>query len=129
MIDPTAPFESAYDDYDNDYEPDSGQPADLSTLLQSQLRLAERLQKKLLGGGLNSMPAREMKELVNSLSTLLTLAHRTNQANEEIQTYKMFVTVVMDFLKRRGDSLGEDLAEELRQVGKEYAGAPVDLLS
>jgi len=134
MIDPTAPFGAAfYNDEDEVYVPESSTrevpKADLSSLLQSQLRLAEKLQDKLLNGGLNTLPPREMKELVNSVSTLLTLAHRTDQANREIQTYKLFVTVVMDFLKQRGDTLGEDLAEELRRVGKEYAGAPVELMS
>lgn len=100
----------------------------LSQLLQSQLRLAERLQNKLLNGGINELPPREMKELVNSVSTLLTLAHRTGQAEKEIQTYKLFVVTVMDFLRRRSDSLGIDLASELREVAKEYAGSHVDMI-
>lgn len=100
----------------------------LSQLLQSQLQLAEKLQMKLLNGGLNSLPPREMKELVNSVSTLLTLAHRTGQAEKEIQTYKLFITAVMDFLRRRSDELGVDLANELREVAKEYAGAPLHMI-
>lgn len=71
-----------------------------------------------------ALSPREMKELVSSLSTLLTLAHRTGQAEEEIQTYKAYVSIVNDFLRRRSDGLGEDLASELREVAKGYRDIP-----
>ena len=136
MADPSAPFfpdeftaEAPFDFPEPVSRPRAGKgEANLSNLLQSQLQLAEKLQEKILDGGLTTLPPRELKELVNSVSTLLTLAHRTGQADQEIQTYKLYVTVVNDFLRRRSDRLGEDLAESLREVAREYAGAPMHLM-
>jgi hypothetical protein len=92
------------------------------------LQVAQELQKKLLGGSLDNLPPRDLKEMVNSVSTLLTLAHRTGQAEQEIKTYRLYVSVVNDFLRRRSDSLGEDLAAELRKVAAEYADVPDEML-
>ena len=141
MADPSAPYfslplpeENPYQELGEDFAQAQEKPrpprgeANLSNLLQSQLQLAEKLQEKILDGGLTTLPPRELKELVNSVSTLLTLAHRTGQADQEIQTYKLYVSVVNDFLRRRSDALGEDLAEELRVVAREYAGAPMHLM-
>ena len=122
MTDPTAPFTS---DIPSE---DAGSDANLSDLLRSQLMLAKKLQEKLLSNDMAAMAPREMKELVSSLSTLLNLAHRTGQAEEEIQTYKAYVAVVNDFLRRRSDGLGEDLAAELRQVAQSYRDVPTTLL-
>ena len=122
--DPTAPFSPppvALTGMESD-------DTSLSELLRSQLLLAKRLQEKLLSNDMAALSPREMKELVSSLSTLLTLAHRTGQAEEEIQTYKTYVSIVNDFLKRRSDGLGEDLAAELRKVALDYKEAPSTLL-
>lgn len=113
---------------DTSFDPRQGNDASLGTLLQTQLKVAQSLQQKLLGGNLDALPPRDLKEMVNSVSTLLTLAHRTGQADQEISTYRLYVTIVNDFLRRRSDTLGEDLAAELRRVAAEYADTPTELL-
>ena len=122
-IDPTSSFVPASAGAE-----DANADANLSDLLRSQLLLAKRLQEKLLSDDMAALSPREMKELVSSLSTLLTLAHRTGQAEEEIQTYKTYVSIVNDFLRRRSDGLGADLAAELREVAADYRDAPAELL-
>ena len=127
-MDPTAPIHRPSPVSDVSPSPTQNSEASLGSLLQTQLQVAQELQKKLLGGSLDALPPRDLKEMVNSVSTLLTLAHRTGQADQEIRTYRLYVDIVNDFLRRRGDSLGEDLAAELRQVASEYQDAPTDLL-
>ena len=43
------------------------------------------------------------------------------------QTYRSFVSVVLEFLKSRSDSLGEDLLAELRKTGAEMK-TPADAM-
>jgi hypothetical protein len=36
-----------------------------------------------------------------------------------LTTYRTFVEVVLEFIRRRSDTLGEDLSEELQKVARE----------
>jgi hypothetical protein len=92
----------------------------LSTLLQSQLRLVKKLQDQLNRGGVESLEPREVKEYLSSITTILTLAHRTEDLVKELKTYQQFRDVVIDWARSRSDGLGEDLVEALRQHAEQF---------
>jgi len=83
----------------------------LDTILAEQLQLAATLQSRL---EIEDLDPREYKELVSSINSIVTMAHRTEQARQTIETYKLFVEVTLTFLKSRSDSMGEDFIKELR---------------
>ena len=129
MIDPTSSLtHQPQPDYDaGDYvgldgPPPLGDPVDtteevsLRSLLRTQLLLTKAVQDQLVNGGINSLPPREVKELISSVSSILNIAHRTEEIVNELDTYKLFKDVVMEFLKTRQDETGEKLIEELRKV-------------
>ena len=92
----------------------------LSTLLQSQLRLVKKLQDQLTRGGIESLEPREVKEYLSSITTILTLAHRTEDLVKELKTYQQFRDVVIDWARSRSDGLGEDLVEALRHHAEQF---------
>lgn len=96
----------------------SEEEVDLATLLDKQLRIANVLQTALLKDQ-NSLTTRELKDLASSASTLLSLSHRTDSALASLTTYRTFVSVVLEFLRERSDTLGEDLMTKLRQTAAE----------
>ena len=122
-MDPTKPLPYA--------APDLGaaadDPADLADLLGRQLVIAGVLQDALIKDQ-HSLTTRELKDLASSAATLLSLSHRTDSALATISTYRSFVAVVLEFLKERSDSLGEDLLEELRKTGREMR-TPADAMA
>ena len=99
-------------------EPVDLEDTDLSALLGRQLEIAGILQKALIREK-NSLTTRELKDLASSASTLLSLSHRTDQVLASLNTYKAFTSVVLEFLKERSDTLGEDLLAKLREVAEE----------
>lgn len=101
--------------------------ADLANLMGRQLTIAGILQDALLRDQ-NSLTTRELRDLSSSASTLLSLSHRTDQALAQLTTYRSFVSVVLEFLKSRSDSLGEDLLAELRKTGAEMR-TPADAMA
>ena len=105
----------------------SDDTADLADLLGRQLVIAGVLQDALLKDK-NSLTTRELRDLASSASTLLSLSHRTESALATISTYRSFVSVVLEFLKSRSDSLGEDLLAELRKTGAEMR-TPADAMA
>jgi hypothetical protein len=92
---------------------------DISQLLKTQLRLTNTLQKQLVEGGINSLPPREVKELLTAVGSMLTLAHKTDEVLRELETYKLLLEVIFEWVRRRADSTGEDLLTELRGVASE----------
>lgn len=92
--------------------------ATLAEALQTQLKLARTIQSRL-NDPTEILDPREFKELVNAASSIVGLAHRSDQALREIETYKKFAATVLEFLRRRGDQLGEDLVAELQQVARD----------
>lgn len=102
---------------DQEYEP-SGEPADLQDLLRTQLQIAEAMQKIILRDQASLSP-RDLKDLAAGASSLIALSHRTEQTLKEISTYRTVLGVILEFLRRRNDSLGEDLLGELHAVAAE----------
>ena len=109
-MDPTKPIPYAP-------PPPPSEDADLATLLSKQLSIASVLQDALLRDQ-NSLTTRELKDLASSASTLLSLSHRTDAALASLTTYRTFVSVVLEFLRERSDTLGEDLMARLRQTAE-----------
>jgi hypothetical protein len=66
-----------------------------------------------------SLSPRDLKDLAAGASSLIALSHRTEQTLQEISTYRVFLNVVLEFLRRRSDTLGEDLLGELQAVAQE----------
>jgi hypothetical protein len=112
-MDPSKPF-----------QPPSAPPladapeATLADALQAQLKLAITIQRKL-NDPASGLEAREYKDLVTAASGIVALAHRSDEALRTIETYQKFAAVVLEFLRRRGDQIGEDLVEELRDVARD----------
>ena len=133
MVDPASPFaapaqrraerlpEAPENLFDEEDEPvrEWGSNVDLRSLLKTQLHLTNELQRQLVNGGLNSLPPREVKELLTAVGSMLTLAHRTDEVLRELETYKLLLEVVFAWVEQRSDSTGEDLLAELRRVGSE----------
>ncbi len=111
MLDPSLPltFPSA--------STPSGE-ADLQDLLEKQLLIASAMQTVILRDQ-SSLSPRDLKDLAAAASSLIALSHRTEQTLKEITTYRTFVNVVLEFLRRRGDQIGQDLMAELRNVAQE----------
>jgi hypothetical protein len=99
--------------------PASDTRIEVSQLLRTQLHLVNTLQKQLVGGGLNSLTPREIKDPLASISSMLALADRTGEMQRELDTYKLLLDTVFAWVRQRADSTGEDLLAELRQVGAE----------
>ena len=119
MLDPSLPLNLPH-------QPDSD--ADLQDLLEKQLKIAAAMQAVILRDQ-SSLSARDLKDLAAAASSLIALSHRTEQTLKEITTYRTFVNVVLEFLKRRSDDIGNDLLAELREVAQELrAGADVKRL-
>jgi hypothetical protein len=95
----------------------SRQASSVQSLLETQLTIAADLQE-LIRSQSSSLSPREYKELATATSNLIGLAHKTDETLKTIQSYRVFVDVVLDFLRQRSDSLGEDLLAELREVAK-----------
>lgn len=104
--------------------------ADIADLLNKQLTIVSVLQSALLNNQ-HELSTRELRDLASSASTLLGLSHRTEQVLAQLTTYRSFVSVVLEFLKARSDSLGEDLLAELRKTGAEMRtpAAAMELIS
>lgn len=90
----------------------------LAEALQSQLRLAVTIQRKLSDPS-SGLDPRDYKDLTTAVSGILALAHRSDEALRVIETYQRFASVVFEFLRRRGDEIGEDLVSELRDVARD----------
>lgn len=87
----------------------------LEQILAAQLGLAADIQRKVRDE-VGVLEAREYKDLISAASGIVTTAYRTDEALRTIETYKLFSETVMEFLRSRSDSIGEDLVEQLRQV-------------
>lgn len=98
--------------------PKEEEDATLAEALQTQLKLARTIQNRLNDPS-EALDPREFKELVNAASSIVSLAHRSDQALREIETYKKFAATVLEFLRRRGDQIGEDLVSELHGVARD----------
>ena len=96
--------------------------ATLAGALQTQLQLAVTLQDRLNDPS-ERLDPRDFKELVSAASSILALAHRSDEALRTIQTYEAVFGCVMEFLRRRGDQVGEDLVAELRGVARDLHAA------
>ena len=88
---------------------------DLAKLLKSQARLAQILQEKAV----NNLDVKELKDIATASSTLVNGVHRTGELHRTIESYRLFHSVVLEFLRQRSDTLGEDLLAELRTVAEQ----------
>ena len=97
---------------------------DVQQLLERQLRIASALQTSIIRDGHN-LSAKDLQALASTASSVISLSHRTEQLLTEISTLRLFSQCVLEFLRNRNDSLGEDLLAELREVaasmGAEYS--------
>lgn len=87
---------------------------DLAQLLKSQARLAMTLQARV--DSTPNMDVKEMKDIATASASLVNGVHRTGELLRALETYKLFHSVVLAFIKSRSDSLGEDLLAELKEV-------------
>jgi hypothetical protein len=92
--------------------------ATLAGALQAQLQLAVSIQERLADPSERLEP-RDFKDLVSAASGIVALAHRSDEALRTISTYERAFAVVFEFLRRRGDAIGEDLVSELRSVARD----------
>ena len=97
----------------------SEKDVDLRGLYRKQLELTEKMQDALLNDGMMAMSPREVKETITSITSVLTLGHRTEEILKELDTYKLFKDVVMEWARRRSDDLAVDLVAEIRKVADE----------
>ncbi len=111
MFDPALPL-------DIDLSSNPGESTDLRVLLEKQLQIASVMQGVILRDH-SALSPRDLKDLAAAASSLIALSHRTEQTLREITTYRTFVNVVLEFLKQRSDTLGQDLLEQLREVAQE----------
>jgi len=100
-----------------DHRPLPPDLVDVQTLLERQLRIASSLQEAILAEGSNIGP-KDLKDLASTASTVIGLSYKTEQLLTEISTLRLFSQVVLEFLRNRSDTLGEDLLAELREVAK-----------
>jgi hypothetical protein len=90
---------------------------DVRQLLERQLQIASSLQEAILRDG-DSLAPKELQALASTASSVIALSHRTEQLLSEISTLRLFSQTVLEFLRNRSDSLGEDLLAELREVAE-----------
>ena len=98
--------------------------ADLAELLKNQAALVGKLQKKVAQHP--GMDVRELKEVATATTGLIASIHRTGELLKSLETYKLFVSVVLRFVKERGDETGQDLHAELVKAA-EHMGAAAKL--
>lgn len=92
--------------------------ATLEELLKRQLAITSALQSMISDNSAQFSP-REFKELAATANSLVTGASRAGEALRALATYRAFIDVVVEFIKRRSDSLGDDLVAELLEVSRE----------
>lgn len=92
---------------------------DLAQLLKSQARLAASLQRRVETSP--TLEIKELKDIATACSTLVNGVHRTGEIHRELETYRLFHSIVLEFLKTRSDALGEDLLSELRTVATQMS--------
>ena len=117
MSDPSSPHPN-YTLYEEEPLDISSSSNDLQGLLETQLQIAGALQQLIIRDQ-RTLSARDFKDLSSAASSLIALSHRTERTLEEISTYRVFASTVLEFLRKRSDSLGEDLLEELHRVAHE----------
>lgn len=117
-MDPSTVY--APDRYGDSSSGDESAPVSLETLLDTQLRVAGKLQEIVLQDlRSKAYDPSALKDLVNATNSLVALGHKTEEALKKINTLQKFVGVVVEFLRARSDSLGEDLLAELQEVAQQ----------
>lgn len=92
----------------------------LEGLLSSQLRLAQSLQTRLNNQEAEgTLSPRDYRDFASAATGIISLAHRTEEALKVIKTYSTFFEVVLEFVRSRSDSLGEDLVAKLMETSRE----------
>ncbi len=119
-MDPTMPFndqaKSGFEFSLNELS-QSGEVPTVEGLFRTQMRMVSALQAKLASSA-DSLSSRDFRDLLATTTNILSLAHRTDELQKTIATYKLFAATVMEFLRSRSDQLGEDLVEQLREVSR-----------
>jgi hypothetical protein len=90
---------------------------DVRELLERQLRIASSLQEAIINDN-GELTPKDLGSLASTASAVIGLGHKTEQLLTEISTLRLFSQVVLEFLRNRSDSLGEDLLKELRGVAE-----------
>ena len=90
----------------------------LEGLLSSQLKLAQTLQERLNRQDGDELSARDYRDFTSAATNIIALAHRTEEALREIRTLRTFIEVVLEFMKERSDTLGEDLVAQLVETSR-----------
>lgn len=90
--------------------------ATLESILKAQLNIASTIQSKLESE--SNLDPREYKDLIVAATGIISLAHRTEESLKTITTLQLFVDTVMEFLKSRSDTVGEDLVAALVRVAE-----------
>lgn len=90
----------------------------LESLLSNQVTIAGELQRIITSSG-GQMDTKDLRDLVSTLSALVNSIHKANEPLKALSTYRLFTDVVIEFIRRRSDTLGDDLVAELHQVARE----------
>lgn len=93
-------------------------------LLKKQIYIAGSIQERICDPN-QHYEIKEIKDLVMTSSSLLTLAQRSGEALSSLETYRVFLSIVVEFLKRRRDTTGEDLLSELKEISHELRASKV----
>lgn len=90
--------------------------ATISDLFKNQIKVVSALQRKLTQDE-GQLSTRDYRDIVAAVTGALSLAHRSDELQKTIETYRLFASTVMEFLKTRPE-IGEELVEELKAVSR-----------
>jgi hypothetical protein len=85
-------------------------------LFRNQIQVVHAMQQKLQDET-KDLSSRDYRDIVAAVTSALSLAHRSDELQRTIETYRLFATTVMEFLKTRPE-IGEDLVKELKEVSR-----------
>lgn len=100
-------------------------PIDVQHLLERQLQIASALQTRIVEDA-GSLSSKDLKDLSSTASSMIALSHKTEQLLKEVATLRLFSSVVMEFLRTRNDTLGEDILAELKRVADDMGAVVPD---
>lgn len=90
----------------------------IDDLYNNQLSIAAEVQRLIINSK-GTLASDELKELVALSVQLVNAINRTEETVKALNTYKAFFGVIIEFLRRRTDAVGDDLVAELKAVATE----------
>lgn len=107
----------------------SSEEVSLEELFKTQLTIARKLQKMITEQG-DSYSSRDLKDLISVSTSLVANSHRAGETLKELTTYRLFFETIIEFIRQRQDSFGDELLEHLKSVADEMkTGAVLEKLT